>query len=718
LEKLLILRNPHSIVTEPVTSDCENLDQRPGVKPAAVIGIALMLCSLWMFVWRGSLDGVFHFDDYSSIVENEGIREMGRPTRYLQGTRPVGIYTFAVNYRFAGLDPYAYLLTNLTIHLVNGILLFAGTLLSWRIYQERWKAAERPGISYSVLFAAAVISSAWIVHPITTQAVTYIVQRFESLASLGYLGAWVGVLIYLRGRKILGSLLACGFAWLGLLSKEVFVSAPLSLLLFDRLFTRDSFATIIKHRSLPYLLMLTPLFWFIPNVMPLVRPASLSGVPTTTPVSAGFALETITPWQYLRTQPEVIWHYLYLTVWPKRLCIDYVWRIQDNPFVYIPLGASMIGLLAFGVASYWRATSGHAPFSFGLAGWLMLTFFFILAPTSSVIPIADIAFEHRVYLASASVIAGICLLGRLMAIKLLHESPRPAVLGVAFICIVCSLMSLLAWRTHLRNLDYRSELTLWQTAVDAAPLNPRAWYHLGQEHYKRRNLNEALPALVKAVGYCNTSVPLYDAALAKCLNDIGRTNDAVTLYRRALKTSPNDVRILNDMGVLFMQHNHTSDAMSSLVAAAELGFPTAIYNLGILQKKLGNVEGAIDSFQRALELQPTFTVAARRLAWNLATAPDAALRDGRRAIELFEEDHPLKASNSAYGWDAYAAALAEVGRFDDAVESADRALELARQADQQNLVVEIEKRLALYKAGRPHRDDGSDQDGVSEKGPE
>ncbi|MCP4777858.1 MAG: hypothetical protein GY880_26870, partial [Planctomycetaceae bacterium] len=161
-----------------------------------ILGVVLILCAGWMMVWRGSLDGVFYFDDYGNIVNNERIRSLWPLDEFLSNNRPIGLYSFAVNYHFSGIEPFYYHVVNLAIHLINGLLLLAGCLLSWRLYRRHWCDQPRPQINYGTLALASLIATLWVVHPLTTQAVTNVVQRYESLASMGYLGVWVGMLIY------------------------------------------------------------------------------------------------------------------------------------------------------------------------------------------------------------------------------------------------------------------------------------------------------------------------------------------------------------------------------------------------------------------------------------------------------------------------------------------------------------------------------------------
>ncbi|MCP4891102.1 MAG: tetratricopeptide repeat protein, partial [Planctomycetaceae bacterium] len=258
--------------------------------------------------------------------------------------------------------------------------------------------------------------------------------------------------------------------------------------------------------------------------------------------------------------------------------------------------------------------------SLGLSGWLVLTFFFILAPTSSIVPIADLAFEHRMYLATALVMAGFVLFARAGATRLLRVSQQPAVLWGGFICIVVAVISLLGWRTHLRNQDYCDELRLWQTALDVSPKNPRAWHYMGCVHWDRGEKDRALQPMLKAVGFSNSSVPKFDAGLAGCLNHIGQVDDAITLYVRAIFKKPDFKEALNNLGVIYLDRGQQGEARVYFQRAADLGYAHSIYNLGWLHFKEGRTSSAIPYFQQALRADPELHTAARRLAWIYATS--------------------------------------------------------------------------------------------------
>lgn len=679
----------------------ENSLPDPNSAPGAplIIGVGLIMAAVWMVVWRGSLDGLFYLDDHRVILESEHIRHLWPLEPFLRNNRPFAFYSFAVNYHFSGTDPFGYHVVNLGIHVANGLLLYTGCLLAGSLWRKPEVGMKGNHLSREWLGVSALVATAWALHPLTTQAVTYIAQRYEALASFGYLAAWVGSLVYLNGYRLVGCFIIFMAAWIGLMSKEVFATAPLVIVMFDHWITRQSFVTILGRRWLPYGLMMTPYIWFIPSV-------SRFFDTTKTGSSMGLGLESLSSWQYLRTQPEVLWRYLRLCVWPDDLCFDYVWGVQSNPWIYLPLGATILCLVGLGGYLYYRGTPVHrserpSTREYGLAGWLILTFFFILAPTCSVMPIADIAFEHRMYLASAVVVTGIILAASTLARRLIAQSERPLVLKLGLGCIVLACLSLLAWRTHLRNLDYQNELALWRSVVRVAPQSPRAWYNVGKSLYERGDREGALRPMISAVGLSNTSVPFHDVGLANCLYDIGRYEEAVTLYQRAIAKKHNYPEAHNNLGVAYFEQGKLGAADAAYRTAAELGHPEAEYNLALVFIEQDLPQEAIPLLEETLAKHPEIAVAARRLSWILATAGDPNLRDVQRAERLLREYYDVESSESSYVLDTHAAIQAAYGNFELATQIALRALAIAESTPEPNaeLLSAVQQRIKCYRNG-------------------
>ena len=312
--------------------------------------------------------------------------------------RPVLNLSFALNYAVSGCDVGGYHVTNLAIHLVAALLLFGIVRRTATKFSGLRPELTTAQAATSIALAVALL---WAVHPLQTESVTYIVQRAESLMGLFYL---LTLYCFLRGvgsgRAILwyaGSVLAC---LLGMATKEVMVSAPLVVILYDRTFLAGSFREAWRRRWGYYLALAATwllLAWLVVGTGLLLQSY---GVRTE-------RMQSFTWWTYLATQPGVIVHYLRQVVWPSGLCLDYGWppaaTVGEVLFPAIPV-VCLLGLTAWAVVK--RPAWGF------LGAW----FFLILAPTSSFMPVQHAAaFEHRMYLPLAAVVSGVivgaCLAG-------------------------------------------------------------------------------------------------------------------------------------------------------------------------------------------------------------------------------------------------------------------------------------------------------------------
>ena len=199
------------------------------VSPVALAGSLLLLCGLVLLTWSASMAGSFQFDDYGEIVNNSKVRKLWPLDDFISHNRPLGLYTFALNFAAGGLNPAGYHAVNLLIHLaaaVTLLFLVRSILTLPRFERHGWNSTS----SFWMAWCCAAI---WAVHPLTTQAVTYIVQRYESLAALCGLFALLSMCQVAKGRR--WWIVPAGIAgWMGILSKEPMAMIPLIALAFDR----------------------------------------------------------------------------------------------------------------------------------------------------------------------------------------------------------------------------------------------------------------------------------------------------------------------------------------------------------------------------------------------------------------------------------------------------------------------------------------------------
>jgi tetratricopeptide (TPR) repeat protein len=562
--------------------------------------------TLWRFVWptlcclaivaagwlayRDSFDGPFIFDD-------SGFRDLVSVktqllSRILSGTRPVVDLTFVFNYWLGGLDVGGYHKLNLAIHLLAALTLFGVARRTLELPVVARRFGERD--STPVAFCIALL---WAVHPLLTQSVTYLTQRAESLMGLFFL---LTLYCFIRAAcaRRPGAWSACAVAAcaLGMGCKQVMVAAPLVALLYDRCFLAGSFREALRRRWGLYAALAAT--WLL-----LAR--SLLMAFERNPVSAGFALADVPPVRYARNETGVILHYLRLAFWPSGLCLDYGWPITVSLWPTVPTSMVMAILLA---ATLWALI--RKPMWGFLGAW----FFLILAPTSSFMPIRDLAFEQRMYLPLAAVVAlavvAAHLLSERMAARLFaSEERRRHVRIAAAIVLMLPLTTALGWRTYVRNLDYRDPISIWTATTKVSPQNSRAWSNLGQMCFYAGRYDETKKDCAEAIrlnpsnadafsnrglayaamNHLDEALRDYDEALRLDPNNadayinrgnaydaLGRSQDALRDYDRAVAVNPNHVLIYLNRAITYYRVKEYAKARADLQKLADLGVPPPV----------------------------------------------------------------------------------------------------------------------------------------------
>jgi tetratricopeptide (TPR) repeat protein len=404
--------------------------------------------------------------------------------------------SFAADYAIVGLWVEVYHVNNLLIHLACGAVLFGivrRNLSSRRIWGNRFEKSAH--------WLAGAVAAVWLLHPLNTEAVTYTVQRAESLMGLFYL-----VVIYclIRDWK-LAAIMACA---LGMGTKETMATAPIMALIYDRTFISWSFASALKKR--PWMYAGLAATWIIPAM------AVLAG-------SRSASVGSLAPLDYARTQLGVIAHYIALTFWPRNLVLDY----YDWPIVHswgsVGWGGMLVALLfIFSLISLWRKP---------WLGFLGVWFFVILAPSSSMVPIfTEIAAEHRMYLPLVApmvllVVGGWMILSR--------GAPGAWIAGI----LLTILLAALSTRTFLRNAEYQDPELIWTDNVIQRPANPRAHFNLGFTHMAMGRPREAAGEFRKALDLA----PDYYAAasaLGRALVGEGNSAEAEKFYTDEMSILP------------------------------------------------------------------------------------------------------------------------------------------------------------------------------------
>jgi protein O-mannosyl-transferase len=619
-------------------------------RPATLVaGVMLVLATI--AAWSNSFAGPFVFDDRPAILANPTLTSFTAalsPPRD-GGTvagRPLINLSLALNHAISGTDVGSYHALNVAIHLAAGLTLFGlirRTLtLSGSTLPATWFA-----------FSAALL---WLLHPLQTAAVTYVIQRAESLTTLCLLltlFAFVRAAERDRSSQSLFArrwmILSVVFCLVGMAGKEVMVVTPLIVLLYDRTFAAGSFATALRLRWGYYTALAATwilLAWLV---------ASNAGRAGT----AGFTTK-IGPFDYLLTQCGAIVRYLALAVWPRPLVFDYGTSVVTAFSAVWPQALLLLALVAFTIAALRRAPA---------VGFLSAVFFLLLAPSSSIVPIATQTIaEHRMYLPLAVITTGV-MFG---LYSLLNRFAVFAAVGLAVA---------LGIATAQRNQIYRDSLTLWRDTAAKRPENPRAQNHAGIAlaqagrpgeaipHYEaalrsapddaevHNNLANALTETghaAEALGHYETSVRLKPSSqaaqinLANALTQAGRTADALAHYAAAERLGSLDASALSSFGAALASTGQSAEAIACYERALQLDpkHAPAHYNLGLALARTRQFAPAIDRFRTAVQLEPGNVAARVNLGNVLLLAGNAveAIAEYEAALRLRPDDPQIRAN--------------------------------------------------------------------------
>ena len=352
--------------------------------------IAIFLISaLSTIIYSNSFDCSFHFDDQHAIVENYAIHRFDLKEIFSSSGRPILHVTLAINYYFGKLNVFGYHLVNLLLHISNGIMLYFILFQTANLPSIKEKYGQR---AYRIALYAALI---FIVHPIQTQAVTYIISRSSVLATTFYL---LSLFLFINTFALCStlsaprSLLLVGaffVSCLGMATKPIVATLPLMLLIYDFFFLSNGDLKILKQRYLSHIAMFSTI-----SVTIYLSAAGLRefvAFDYAKGVQMPFG-EPVTSFQYFMTQLHVIPYYIKLLFIPTNLNLDYDWPITMHLDLATVLFFILLAAIAgFGIWAYGRAK---------LLSFAIIWFFVTLSVTSSFLVIYDMIFEHRLYLPS------------------------------------------------------------------------------------------------------------------------------------------------------------------------------------------------------------------------------------------------------------------------------------------------------------------------------
>lgn len=770
-------------------------------------------------VYAHALAVPFIFDDIAAIVKNRSITSLwpligttshrgplNPPTETPVAGRPLVNFTFAINYFFHGLSPTSFHAVNVLIHFLSALLLWSITL---RTLRSPYFAGR---FERSADWLALVVALLWALHPIQTEAVIYATQRTELMFAFFYLATLYCSLRYWnsiplppregegegsstttksrrdgakqsatqkkrdasitttpthdpkRRARVTWLILAVMSCAAGMACKEVMVSAPLMVLLYERAFLAGSVQNSLR-RSWP---LYAGLFatWILLFALNHSTPRSQS---------TGFNLE-VTGYSWWLTQTKVLLLYLKLLVWPFPLLIHYDF---DYFKTFAEAWPYVVPVLLLGLGTLLLLWRNH-PIGF-LGTWV----FAILSPTLLIPIITEVAAERRMYLPLAAIVALVVVGGCLLAQYILEKWSRqpqsaPTRIWPGMLTAVPAMALIIAFGllSARRLKAYYDEPNLWQDVLRYYPNDFMVQSYRGNWLAKSGKPEEAIEAYLASLRHTPDDVEVLNN-LAVVLLRTNRIEEGITCIQRALQLQPssvdarmtlgllykrsgrlpeaieelktalapypNDIEILNYLGDALVSAQRYPEAIDTMqralrlhpenteahfkLASAFIGsgikqqaidefrriveldpkYVEAYHNLGVLVAESGDSDGAISYFEQAVQLQPNLSEARYALA-------ETFRKSGRpqQAIEHYQAVVNLKPGFA----DAYfnlAQALAAVGKSQEAVAAAQKAVEVARSNGQAGTANQIEQWLEQLQSQSQREPNGAAASGSSDR---
>lgn len=470
--------------------------------------------------------------------------------------RQFSYLTFYWDYKAHGLNPSGYRLENILLHWCNAWLVF---LLATQLLR-RSRSAESLAPS-SARFIPLVASLLFLVHPLQTESVTYVVQRFTSLGTFFYLGTLIAYFQSRGAQRPLGT-----WTWrvvsvlallLGMLSKEIVFTAPLMVVALECLLMRTPWRQALKQAAAHLLFLpLIPVLVLMASAAQHHGKLSLANAynivnPIFTPVS---------PWTYVLTQTHVLVRYVTLFFAPFGLNVDHDYPLTSSLLDPRVWGALLLitGTIAAAVWTFRRYKDVRVSVLCVGSGWFLLTAFV----PAGLIPLPDVMAEHRTYLPSVGLlIAAACALD-LWRTRWMGRPWLSALAPAAAVVAVLVLSGL----TNIRNEVWSSRVNLWQDTVAKSPNKSRSWYNLGMVQYEMGQKEAAVESLQRAVnldgsfGFAYLSLGAYQA-------DLGHPDDAIDTFHKGIALFPSSSKLYYNLGVMTYRQGRVGEARDAFEKA-------------------------------------------------------------------------------------------------------------------------------------------------------
>jgi tetratricopeptide (TPR) repeat protein len=578
--------------------------------------VVLVILAAGFIAYSNSFDCSLHFDD-RNILNSSIAKSSTTISDWIRlfPTRPVGVLTFAANYNVHKLDVWGYHLVNLIVHLINALLVW---WLTWITFST--PVMKDLPISRNKNTIAFLTGLLFVTHPLATQSVTYIVQRFTSLATLFYL---LSLILFIKGRLQENSKTALFIfgasifsAVCGILTKEIVFTLPFAIILYDYCFIRtSSWKPEIKDKSLMFSFIILAIF-----ILFFFRNFSLD-IFNTVPPDQGYSY-SISMREYLLTQFRVILTYIRLLFLPFNQNLDYDYVLSTG-FFEIKTFFSLLALLSIVVAGV-LLFKKYRLISFGIF-W----FFLAISIESSIIPISqNVIFEHRTYLPGFGFF--IAFTGAFF--YFLQEKHFKIAVIILLLIAVGN-----AYLTYQRNKIWKNEYTLWSDCLIKSPNKARVNNEIGAAYAERGDYIRAIEYFNKAIQMNRNFEKMYYNR-GTAYGRLGQYQKTIEDCSEAIRIKPDYINAYNNRGNAYAEIGQYQLAVEDYSKAIRLmpDYIPVYVNRGDVYAKISQYQKAIEDYNKAIYLKPDYLLALIKRAnvyLKLGNEKFSCL-DARKACEL------------------------------------------------------------------------------------
>jgi Flp pilus assembly protein TadD len=570
-------------------------------------------------VFFSSINSSFHLDDFMNITDNHDIKINKLSLSALKkaaftstaGLRPVSYFTFALNHYFSGMDTTSYHAVNIIIHIISAFLIYLIILALFGY--DTADDGEKSKIRVSAFFTAFF----WLLTPLNSHVVIYIVQRMSLLMTMFFLLAFYAYLLSKKRNTALYLALTGIFFVLSLLSKQNGITFPLVIILYELAFVKKGDLKNVTKKEKAFfmavfLVLLATLFLYKGKII--------------NSIVQGYVGRDFNMYERILTQPRVLLFYLSLLILPLPGRLSVTHDIVKSTSILTPITTlpSIICILFLFVFSIIRMKK--SPY----LSFAILWFFITISVESSILPL-EMAYEHRMYLPCIFLIG---VFTDFVVNKFYSKNKVPV---IAVLLVIALLYGVL---TDIRGKAWKDEFTIWSDAVGKYPDDGRAHYNLGAAYFNTRRYKEAESHYMAAVEKWTDSYKV-KINLAQAYDNLGDTqvqlkkiNDAEQNFIKAIEHKSDWSLPYNHLGKLYKNKRDYKKALEQFnnVIKINPNNSSGYINVGKIYYILKEYDKSIRYYNKAIALNPKSSP-----AYNGIGVVYRAKEDYRKALHYFEK---------------------------------------------------------------------------------